>query len=169
MSNREHAVTTLYNLFLSLTNEPICFSSSKTFCVVIFWSETACVSKARDWPGGWQMLGPRAVQHLQMPHPRDWQGGPAVAREGGGGWAQVELTDALSSGGVFFIIIFNESAIRRYIDRGSHHEIRTRWSGWNTTRERKMQCKSSFLPLLDQSLGTQPAEAVEGDKWCRWR
>ena len=47
------------------------------------------------------MPGPRAVQNLQMPHPRDWQGGkcPAVARGrggggGGGGWAQVELTDA---------------------------------------------------------------------------
>ena len=40
------------------------------------------MSKARDWPGGWQMLGPRAVQHLQMLM---------------GGWAQVELTDALST------------------------------------------------------------------------
>ena len=52
--------------------------------------------KARDWPGGWQMLGPRAVQHLQMPHPRDCQGGqmPRSCPVGGVGWAQVELTDA---------------------------------------------------------------------------
>ena len=45
------------------------------------------------------MLGPRAVQHLQMPHPRDWQGGqmPRSCPGGrGGGWAQVELTDALA-------------------------------------------------------------------------
>ena len=43
------------------------------------------------------MLGPRAVQHLQMPHPRDWQGGqmPRSCR-GGGSWAQVEVTDALA-------------------------------------------------------------------------
>ena len=25
----------------------------------------------RKWPRGWQMPGPRAVQNLQMPHPRD--------------------------------------------------------------------------------------------------
>ena len=39
---------------------------------------------------------PRAVQKLQMPHPRDWQGGemPRSSPGGGGGWAQVELTDA---------------------------------------------------------------------------
>ena len=44
------------------------------------------------------MPGSRAVQNLQMPHPRDWHGGqmPRSGRgEGGGGWAQVELTDAL--------------------------------------------------------------------------
>ena len=44
------------------------------------------------------MSGPRAVQHLQMPHPRDWQGGQMPRSSpggGGGGWAQVELTDAL--------------------------------------------------------------------------
>ena len=51
------------------------FFSSKTLCVIIFWQETACVSKARLWPRGWQMPGPRAVQNLQLPHPRDWQGG----------------------------------------------------------------------------------------------
>ena len=54
------------------------------------------MSKAREWPGGWQMPGPRAVENLQMPHPRTDKAGkcPAVAR-GGGCWAQVELTDAL--------------------------------------------------------------------------
>ena len=68
---------------------PFVFFSSKTFCVVIFWWQTACVLKAWDWPRGWQMPGPRAVQNLQMPHPRDWQGGkcPAVARGRGGGGA----------------------------------------------------------------------------------
>ena len=34
-----------------------------------------CVSKAREWPHGWQMPGPCTVQNLQMPHPQDWQGG----------------------------------------------------------------------------------------------
>ena len=55
------------------------------------------MTKAQEWPGGWQMPGPRAVQNLQMPHPRDLQGGqmPRSSPVGGGGWAQVELTDAL--------------------------------------------------------------------------
>ena len=96
MQNREQALTTLYNLILSFTDEPIYFFSSKTFFVVIFQWEAACVSKAREWPAGWQMSGPRAVQNLQMPHPRDWQGGKMPrSSPGGEGWAQVELTDAL--------------------------------------------------------------------------
>ena len=45
------------------------------------------------------MPSPRAVQNLQMPPPRDWQGGQMPRSSlwggGGGGWAQVELTDAL--------------------------------------------------------------------------
>ena len=43
------------------------------------------------------MPGPRAVQNLQMPHPRDWQGGQMSRSSPGGegGWAQPELTDAL--------------------------------------------------------------------------
>ena len=43
------------------------------------------------------MPGPPSVQHLQMSHLRDWQGGqmPRSCPGGGGGWAQVELTDAL--------------------------------------------------------------------------
>ena len=39
------------------------------------------------------MPGSRAVQNLQMPHPRDWQGGKCPAGAcggGGGGGAQVE-------------------------------------------------------------------------------
>ena len=51
------------------------------------------MSKAREWPWGWQIPGPRAVQILEMPHPRDWQGGQ-MGGGGGGGWVQVELTDA---------------------------------------------------------------------------
>ena len=46
------------------------------------------------------MPGPRAVQNLQYPTPGTDMAGkcPAVACGGGGegGWAQVELTDALS-------------------------------------------------------------------------
>ena len=44
------------------------------------------------------MRGPRAEQNLQMLHPRDWQGGqmPRSSPGGGGDWAQVELTDALT-------------------------------------------------------------------------
>ena len=54
------------------------------------------MSKAREWPGGWQLPGPRAVQNLQMLTPGTDKAGKcrAVAR-GGGGWAQVELTDAI--------------------------------------------------------------------------
>ena len=47
------------------------------------------MSKAWEWPRGWQMPGPRAAQNLQMPHSQDWGGGG-----GGVGWAQLELTDA---------------------------------------------------------------------------
>ena len=47
------------------------------------------MSKARGWPRGWQMPGPRAMQNLQISHPRDSQGGKlprsAVAR----GWGAV--------------------------------------------------------------------------------
>ena len=45
-----------------------------------------------------QMPGPRAVQNLQMPHPWDSQGGQmpcSGSLGGGGGWAQLELTEAL--------------------------------------------------------------------------
>ena len=43
------------------------------------------MSKAREQPRGWQMPGPRAAQNLQMPR---------TSPGGGGGWAQLELTDA---------------------------------------------------------------------------
>ena len=38
------------------------------------------------------MPGPRAVQNLQMSHPRDWQGGqmPRSSPGRGGGWAQIQ-------------------------------------------------------------------------------
>ena len=65
------------------------------------------MSKAREWPGGWQKPGPRAVQNLQMPH-TPWTDKackcPTVARgEGGGSWEQVELTDALNGGKRYLI------------------------------------------------------------------
>ena len=43
------------------------------------------------------MPGPQAAQNLQIPHPRDWKGGqmPRGSPGGKGGWAQLELTDAL--------------------------------------------------------------------------
>ena len=66
-------------------SQSACFSS-KILYVVIFWQEAACVLKARGLPRGWQMPGPRAAQNLQMPC-----GSPGG---GGGGWAQLELTDA---------------------------------------------------------------------------
>ena len=71
-------------------SQSACFSS-KILCVVIVWWETASVSKTRGWPLGWQMPGPRAVQDLQMPHPRDWQGWkmPRSSPGGGEGWAQL--------------------------------------------------------------------------------
>ena len=52
------------------------------------------MSKAWEWPRGWQMPRPRAAQNLQMPYPGTDKAGqcPAVAR---GGWAQLKLTDAL--------------------------------------------------------------------------
>ena len=42
------------------------------------------------------MPGLRAVKNLQMPHHWDWQGGQMpLSSAGVGGWAQLELTDAL--------------------------------------------------------------------------
>ena len=54
------------------------------------------------------MPSPRAAEILQMPHPRDWNGGQMPRSSlgvvwgfgrgvGGGSWAQLELTDALPS------------------------------------------------------------------------
>ena len=70
--NRKHAFTTLFNLFLYLTDEPIC----------IFFQ---CQKLGNGpWVG-------------KCPTPGTNKAGkcPAVAWAGGGGWAQVELTDAL--------------------------------------------------------------------------
>ena len=58
------------------------------------------MSKAQEWPQGWQMPGPRAVQNLQIPHPgtdEGWQMPCSSLGERGGVacWAQLELTDAL--------------------------------------------------------------------------
>ena len=52
------------------------------------------MSKAQEWPRGWQMPSPRAAQNLQMSHPRDWQGWQMPRSSPGGCWAQLELTDA---------------------------------------------------------------------------
>ena len=46
-------------------------------------------------PGGRQMPDPRAVPTLLMPHPRGLQGTQMPRSCPGGGWAQLELTDAL--------------------------------------------------------------------------
>ena len=35
-------------------------------------------------PEVWQMPGPQAVQNLQIPHPRDWQGGQMPRSSPGG-------------------------------------------------------------------------------------
>ena len=53
------------------------------------------MSKARELPGGWQMPGAGQCKICKCPTPGTDKAGkyPAVAR--GGGWAQVELTDAL--------------------------------------------------------------------------
>ena len=53
------------------------------------------------------MPGPRAAQNLQMPHPRNWQGEqmPCSSPGGEGGWAQLELTDALSA--FLFLCLYN--------------------------------------------------------------
>ena len=81
--NREHAFTTLFNLFLSLKDEPIYFFSSKTFCVVVFCWETACVSKAQEWPRGWQMPGQCKIWKSPIPGTGKAGKCPAVARGGG--------------------------------------------------------------------------------------
>ena len=49
------------------------------------------MSKAREWPRGWQIPGPQEMQNLQMSRSSLGAGG-----EGRGSWAQLELTDALT-------------------------------------------------------------------------
>ena len=70
-----------------------------------------CVSKAREWPRGWQMPGPWAVQNLQMLHRRDWQGRQMPCSSRGGGWAQLQLTDACYS----FSMKLNEVTACRFL------------------------------------------------------
>ena len=55
-----------------------------------------CVSKAQGWPQDRQMPDPWAMQNLLMPTLGTGKVGkcPTVA-PGGGGWAQLELTDEL--------------------------------------------------------------------------
>ena len=81
MENREHIFTTLYNLFLSLTDGPIC-SSSKTFCVVIFLQETACVSKLGNGPEAGKCPAPGQCKICKCPTPGTDKAGkcPAVVR-----------------------------------------------------------------------------------------
>ena len=62
--------------------------------VLVKSSGIACLSKARELPRGLQMPSPRAVRKVANTPGTDKAGKyPAVAG-GGGGWAQVELTDA---------------------------------------------------------------------------
>ena len=73
------------------------FFSSKTFCLVYSDRKPLGVKSSGLAPGV-AMPGPRAALTLQMPHPRDWQGGQMPrSSPGWGRWAQLELTDALSS------------------------------------------------------------------------
>ena len=78
------------------------------------------MSKAREWPRGWQMPGPWAVPNLQMPPPGTDRAGrcPAVAR-GRGGWAHAELTDALIDMTIEekYIELRKKSVNRKIIDR----------------------------------------------------
>ena len=76
--------------FFITASQPNHYASVNSSC-------TQCVSKAWEWPQGWQMPGPQAVQNLQLPHPRDWQGGQMPRSRPGECWAQLELTDALQT------------------------------------------------------------------------
>ena len=59
------------------------------------------MSKAWEWPRGWQMPNPCEAQNLLMSHPRDCQGGQmpysSPEGEGGGGWAQQKPQRALKA------------------------------------------------------------------------
>ena len=103
------------------------FFFSKTLCVVIFWRETACVSRAREWPQGWQMPGPRAMQNLQMPHPRDWQGGQMPRSGSGGGagrsWNWLMQYGRLSQSFSFPVPVEGSTSLSRSLCRRNHKEF----------------------------------------------
>lgn len=71
------------------------FPIESSIFVILAW-ETMCVSKAQGWPQDRQMPDSWVMQNLLMPTPGTGKVGkcPTVTL-GGGGWAQLELTDAL--------------------------------------------------------------------------
>ena len=69
--NQEHAFATLLNLFMSLTDEQICFISQQNPpCSYILIGNRVRIKSSGMAPG-LANARPRAAQNLQMPHPRD--------------------------------------------------------------------------------------------------
>ena len=72
------------------------FPAKSSMFSCIHWKGTTTTNHVRVKSLGVTNVQPWAMQNLLMPHPRTNKAGkcPAVAQEEGG-WAQVELADAL--------------------------------------------------------------------------
>ena len=104
---RKHTFKNIHKFFESVTDKPV-FNEGLVFSVKLFHVNSKTrVSNARGSPRGRLMPSPRAAIKLRMPHPGtdNMSKCPAVAR-GGGGWALLELIDALT-----YVIAFSTAIL----------------------------------------------------------
>ena len=97
---RKHTFKNIHTFFESVTDKPV-FNEGLVFSDKLFHVNSKTrVSNARGSPQGRLMPSPRAATKLRMPHPRDWhleQMPRGCPGGGGGGWAPLELIDAIQT------------------------------------------------------------------------
>ena len=105
---RKHTFKNIHKFFESVTDKPV-FNEGLVFSDKLFHVNSKTrVSNTRESPRGRLMPSPRATIKLRMPHPGtdNLSKCPAVARGGGGGWAPLELIDALT-----YVIAFSTAIL----------------------------------------------------------
>ena len=104
---RKHTFKNIHKFFESVTDKPV-FNEGLVFSDKLFHVNSKTrVSDTRESPRGRLMPSPRAAIKLRMPHPGtdNLSKCPAVSR-GGGGWAPLELIDAL-----IYVIAFSAAIL----------------------------------------------------------